>query len=81
MSCHYGQWLAAQQHIIPSFSPPQVHHLFGTNPTAVVIGTPDGNTHVYIVDARMQAVPVGVPGELLLSGPRLGLGYIGRVGG
>ncbi|KAL4531342.1 hypothetical protein Ndes2437A_g08678 [Nannochloris sp. 'desiccata'] len=40
--------------------------------------TPDDNVHCYIVDANMALVPVGVPGELLLSGPRLAKGYIGR---
>ena len=42
------------------------------------IGTPDTNVHAYIVDAQLQALPIGVPGELLLSGPRLAEGYVGR---
>jgi non-ribosomal peptide synthetase component F len=42
------------------------------------IGYPEANMHCYIVDRFMQPVPVGVPGELLLSGPRLARGYIGR---
>ena len=44
----------------------------------VTIGRPDTNAHAYIVDARLQPVPAGVAGELLLSGPRLALGYVGR---
>ena len=44
----------------------------------ITIGTPDPNVRAYIVDRQMQPVPVGVPGELLLSGPRLALGYVGR---
>ena len=55
-----------------------VHHPFPRGFDTVVIGRPDSNTHVYIVDDAMRAVPVGVPGELLLSGPRLALGYAGR---
>ena len=51
-----------------------VHHPYGKDPDHIVIGRPDANTHVYIVDARMRPVPVGVPGELLLSGPRLAIG-------
>jgi len=55
-----------------------VHHPFPRGFEAVVIGKPDPNTHVYIVDSSLRPVPVGVPGELLLSGPRLALGYAGR---
>jgi amino acid adenylation domain-containing protein len=44
----------------------------------VTIGRPDHNVHCYIVDSGMHPVPIGVPGELLLSGPRLSKGYIGR---
>ena len=55
-----------------------VHHPFPRGFDTVVIGRPDSNTHVYIVDAGMRPVPVGVPGELVLSGPRLALGYVGR---
>jgi len=54
-----------------------VHFPYPKGPDHIVIGKPDSNTHVYIVDARMQPVPVGVPGELLLSGPRLGIGERG----
>jgi len=65
--------------VINSYGPTEVtaltvHHTFGTDESQVVIGRPDANTHAYVVDARLQSVPVGVPGELLLSGPRLGIG-------
>ena len=55
-----------------------VHHTFSPEDDVVVIGKPDPNTHGYIVDSSMQLVPVGAPGELLLSGPRLALGYANR---
>ena len=45
---------------------------------SMTIGFPEANMHCYIVDAGMRVVPPGVPGELLLSGPRLAQGYIGR---
>ena len=51
-----------------------VHHPYGPKPDHIVIGRPDSNTHAYIVDSNMRLVPVGVPGELLLSGPRLAIG-------
>ena len=40
----------------------------------ITIGTPDTNAAAFVVDSALHAVPVGVPGELLLSGPRLAIG-------
>lgn len=47
---------------------------FSHNSSTSLIGRPDDNVHCYVVDANMSLVPVGVPGELLLSGPRLAKG-------
>jgi amino acid adenylation domain-containing protein len=41
----------------------------------VTIGTPIVNTRVYVVDARLQPVPIGAPGEIYLAGDGLALGY------
>ena len=52
----------------------------------ITIGRPDPNAHCYIVTPQQQKgplavegaaclAPVGVPGELLISGPRLARGY------
>ena len=51
-----------------------VQHVFPKAATNVIIGRPDANVHAYVVDSRLQVVPIGVPGELVLSGPRLALG-------
>lgn len=40
------------------------------------IGKPISNTHVYILGANLQPVPVGSPGKLYLSGPGLTRGYL-----
>ena len=55
-----------------------VQHVFPKEFIAVAIGRPDPNVHAYVVDSALRPVPVGVPGELVLSGPRLALGYVGR---
>ncbi|MFZ2755013.1 MAG: amino acid adenylation domain-containing protein [Lysobacteraceae bacterium] len=44
----------------------------------ITVGQPIDNTEVYVVDAHMRPVPVGVAGELLIGGLGVAHGYIGR---
>lgn len=44
----------------------------------ITLGRPVYNMHTYVVDSELRPVALGVPGELLLSGPRLALHYAGQ---
>ncbi|HWJ51151.1 MAG TPA: amino acid adenylation domain-containing protein, partial [Solirubrobacteraceae bacterium] len=44
----------------------------------IPLGGPIANTRFYVLDANRQPVPIGIPGELLIGGDGLALGYRNR---
>ncbi|KAI8891503.1 hypothetical protein BC833DRAFT_626808, partial [Globomyces pollinis-pini] len=49
-----------------------------TKESTVTVGKPFPNTLQYIVDKEMQLLPLGVPGELVIGGAIVSLGYLNR---
>jgi amino acid adenylation domain-containing protein len=69
---HYGP---SETHVVTT-------HALDEEPSAwpllPPIGAPIDNTRMYVLDARMQPAPLGVPGELYVGGISLARGYLRR---
>ncbi|NOK21667.1 non-ribosomal peptide synthetase, partial [Corallococcus carmarthensis] len=70
---HYGP---TESTVVATFTPVAASSRDdGTRPP---IGRPIANTRTYVLDAHLQPVPIGVPGELFLASEGLAWGYLGQ---
>jgi amino acid adenylation domain-containing protein len=70
-----NQYGPSESHVVTAFKlegPPEKW------PALPPIGRPIANTAMYILDRHLNAVPVGVPGELFIGGVALARGYLDR---
>lgn len=49
-----------------------------TDKKVIPIGRPIANTQIYILDTKLEPVPIGICGELYIGGEGVGLGYLNR---
>jgi acyl carrier protein len=83
-----------QERFFARLSGAELHNLYGPTEAAVdvtswpcqrgdarvtvPIGRPVANTQMYVLDPRLEPVPIGVSGELFIGGVQVGRGYVGR---
>jgi len=71
----HNQYGPSESHVVTAFT------LTGSPsdwPALPPIGCPIANTRCILLDAQMQLVPVGIPGELYIGGVGLARGYLNR---
>jgi amino acid adenylation domain-containing protein len=69
---HYGPTEATVGALTHTLNPGERDRVSKTVP----IGRPIANTQIYLLDATLQPVPLGVPGELYIGGAGLTRGYL-----
>ncbi|PRC06965.1 non-ribosomal peptide synthetase, partial [Pseudomonas poae] len=53
-------------------------HAVADDAESVPVGRPISNTQIHVLDAQLQALPVGVVGEICIGGDGVALGYLNR---
>ncbi|RON51638.1 non-ribosomal peptide synthetase [Pseudomonas frederiksbergensis] len=74
----------APQHLLNGYGPTEAttfsttFEITSVGAGSIPIGRPIGNTRVYVLDAQLRAVPLGVAGELFIGGAGVANGYLNR---
>lgn len=82
--CAVAPGLAVHNHYGPSETTVSVmgqalpHPLAADQGVTVPLGRPFPGTRAHVLDRVGRPVPVGVPGELVIAGPSVSRGYLGR---
>jgi acyl-coenzyme A synthetase/AMP-(fatty) acid ligase/acyl carrier protein len=69
---HYGP---SESHVVTAYTVTGPTREWPTHPA---IGRPIANTQIYLLDAYLKLVPIGIVGELYIGGMNLARGYLGR---
>jgi amino acid adenylation domain-containing protein len=83
------RWLGHYPHmaVLNAYGPTEcsddvTHHASHAAPVTgglrIPIGRPISNTRLYVLDRRLQPVPIGVPGTLYVAGSGVGRGYLNQ---
>ncbi|GAC1542514.1 MAG: hypothetical protein NVS3B16_07560 [Vulcanimicrobiaceae bacterium] len=70
------------QHLLNGYGPTETttfactYEIVTVRRESIPIGRPIANTEVYVLDAALNPVPIGVAGQLYIGGPGLAFGYL-----
>lgn len=71
----FNQYGCSETNDIAWYDPRQFQ---ATSTGRIPVGRPIANTRVYLLDASLQPVPAGAPGEVYVAGEGLARGYLGH---